>query len=194
MSDKQIVTIKLIRQSLYDAYLDTEYREALANSIMHLGYISDSPLTLYYGNEKQKKELEEVDNRPLDANQISEIIHLMMYELRNDFQYGRFKPVAREYLDIANKMRGKELNNTNNNNEIKEKSKCNIYNVYGGMHEIIGLASQKLKQKNMYDESRQMIERATLAYDYDETYNIVNEYVELVNEEEKIYEEEEEFE
>lgn len=38
---KQKVTISDINESLYDANLDTEYREALANAMIELGYVSD---------------------------------------------------------------------------------------------------------------------------------------------------------
>ena len=55
---------------------------------------------------------------------------------------------------------------------------------------MIGLASKTLKKNNMYDESREMIERASLSYSYDEAFDIIGEYVEMVKERE----EEEEFE
>ena len=38
---KTIVRIDDIRQATYDAYLDTEYREALTNALITLGYIED---------------------------------------------------------------------------------------------------------------------------------------------------------
>lgn len=47
-----------IREATYDAYLDTEYREALAHSLMGLGYVSDSPLNLAMGTQKEKEEIE----------------------------------------------------------------------------------------------------------------------------------------
>ena len=43
---KEKVTISDINESLYDANLDTEYREALANAMIELGYVSDTPLNL----------------------------------------------------------------------------------------------------------------------------------------------------
>ena len=46
--------------------------------------------------------------------------------------------------------------------------------------------------KNLFNESREMIERATKTYSYDEAFDIINEYVEIV--EEKEDEEDEEFE
>ena len=50
-----------IREATYDAYLDTEYREALAHSLMGLGYVSDSPLNLAMGTQKEKEEIEKAD-------------------------------------------------------------------------------------------------------------------------------------
>ena len=49
-----------------------------------------------------------------------------------------------------------------------------------------------LKDNNLFDESREMIERTTSSYSYDDAFNIINEYVEIVEEREK--EEDEEFE
>lgn len=180
---KQKITISDIRESLYDANLDTEYREALAHAMMELGYVSDSPLNLYLGTEKQKKELERVETKRLNNNEISEIIHLMMYEMRNDFQYGRFKPVADYYVNIS-----KDIEVDNSKREY-EKPICNV-ETYATMYELICSASKTLKQNNMNNESRKMIERATLSYSYDDAFNIIEEYVELSKEQEN----EEEFE
>lgn len=186
------VRIDDIREALYNANLDTEYREAMAHALMVLGYVSDSPLNLSFGTPEQQKEIREVEERALDSNQISEIIHLMMYEMRNDFQYGKFKPVALKFLDTSEKMR-----NTNQENKkekrTKEKPKCNIYSALGTMDEIIGLASKTLKENNMIDESREMIEKATTTYSYDEALDVINEYVETIDRIEE-QEEEEEFE
>ena len=77
------IKLKDIRQATYDANLDTEYREPLAHSLMGLGYISDHPLNLYMGIQEEKEELERVETRPLDSNQISEIIHLAFYPSSN---------------------------------------------------------------------------------------------------------------
>ena len=70
------VRLSDIREATYDANLDTEYREALAHSIMGLGYVSDSPLNLSLGTQEERKEIEKVENKALDSNQISEIICL----------------------------------------------------------------------------------------------------------------------
>ena len=53
----QEIKLKDIREATYDANLDTEYREALAHSLMGLGYVSDSPLNLSMGTPKEKEEL-----------------------------------------------------------------------------------------------------------------------------------------
>lgn len=190
---KEKITIEDIRESLYEANLDTEYREALADSLMKLKYISASPLELYYGTERQKKELKKLETTALNSNQISEIIHLMMYEMRNDFQYGEFKPVAMKYIEISERMKKENLKNEIKTSKIKksQKIKCNMYDACVSIPERLGKAAEALKQNNMNDESREMIERATLSYSYDDVLEIINEYVEVI---EKYKEEEEEFE
>ena len=62
------ITIEDIRKSLYDANLDTEYREALANVMLQLGYVDDSPLNLYFGSKESRKKLEEVETKSLTAD------------------------------------------------------------------------------------------------------------------------------
>lgn len=186
---KKKITIRDIEESIYDSSLDSEYREALAHSLMTLEYVSDSPLHLHFGTSEQREEIKRVESKPLDYNQISEIIHLMMYEMRNDFQYGRFKVIANYYINISKDME-KGNKKTENLKVELQKPICNIHKAYGYMPEIIGLASKTLKQNNMYDESREMIEKACLSYSYDEAFNIIKEYVEIVEEREN----EEEFE
>ena len=110
----------------------------------------------------------------------------MMYEMRNDFQYGRFKPVADYYINISKEVDNIETNKTKNE---YEKPICNVES-YATMYELICFASKTLKQNNMNNESRRMIERATLSYSYDDAFNIIEEYVELSKEREN----EEEFE
>ncbi len=84
MLKKPVIRIDDIREATYDTNLDTEYRGAMANSLMNLEYVSDSLLNLHFGTSEQQKEIKEVEERPLDSNQISEIIHLIMYQMRND--------------------------------------------------------------------------------------------------------------
>lgn len=102
--DYSAVTIEDIEMDICDCALDTEYREALAKSLVELKYISDTPLKLKYGTEKQQKELEKVWKKPLKAKQINEIINGMMNEMKGDFQYGRFSKLASYYLDTAKEM------------------------------------------------------------------------------------------
>ena len=67
----------------------------------------------------------------------------------------------------------------------------NIDNERGVMYDIICEVSKTLKDNKLFNESREMIERAT-TYSYDEAFDIINEYVEIVEEREN--EEDEEFE
>lgn len=187
------ITIEDIRKSLYDANLDTEYREALAKVMQQFGYVDDSPLNLYFGGKESRKKLEEVETKSLTADELSEIIHMMMYKMRDDFQYVAFKPIAMKYLEIVDKMRKENNIDTKNieNNKIK-KPQCKIDTPI--MFEIIGEVSKILKQNNMNKEAIQMIEKATLSYDYDEAFNIIKNYVEVIEEKEEIKYEEDEFE
>lgn len=177
------IFISNIREDTYNASLDTEYRDALANSLMVLKILSDSPMNLHFGNEKQKKELEKIETTPLNSNQISEIIHLMMYQMRNDFQYGKFKPIANKYIDISEKMRKKRQLEKKEKNISGNEPKCDITKAYGSMLEILGMASTTLKRHNLYEQSREMIEKATTVYSYDEALDVVNQYVDLVSRE-----------
>lgn len=105
------VTINDIENDLFD--LDTEYREALANSLMSLNYLSSSLLQLYYGNVDQQRELKRVYETPLKPKQIKEIINCMVNEMKHDFQFGSFSRIASKYLGIANQME--------KNNKSKER-------------------------------------------------------------------------
>jgi len=100
--NKTKVTIEDIEESLCS--LDSVYRESLATTLMKLKYLSDSPLSLSLGNEKQQKELEMVYERPLNSKEIKEIISFISKDMRGDFQYGSFSGIAKRYIDLANKM------------------------------------------------------------------------------------------
>ena len=106
--DYGAVTIEDIEMSICDRDLDTEYREALAKSLVELKYISDTPLNLKFGTEKQQKELERVWKKPLKAKQITEIINNIMNEMKGDFQYGRFLKQASNYLDTAKELQKRD--------------------------------------------------------------------------------------
>ena len=69
------VTISDIEDDLYENNLDTEYREALAHSLMQLKYVSDSPLNLSMGTLEKQIELIKVYNKPLEAKEIEEITY-----------------------------------------------------------------------------------------------------------------------
>ena len=104
---KSKITISDIENSLCD--LDTEYREALAHCLMDKKYLSDSPLRLEMGTEKQQAELEMVWNKPLTAKQIKEIMNYISKEMSGDFQYGSFNGIKNYYMRIASEMaKGKE--------------------------------------------------------------------------------------
>ena len=188
---KRKITIRDIEDSIFDANLDSEYRESLGHSLVTLEYVKKTPLRLHFGTPQERQEIRRVESIPLNHNQISEIIHLMMYEMRNDFQYGEFKSIANYYINISKEMK-KENTKTENSKMEYKKPICNVYKAYGNMVEILGLASKTLKQNNMYDKSREMIEKATLTYSYDEAFDIVGEYVEIIKEREKQEENEEE--
>lgn len=108
---KRKVTINDIQENLFD--LDTEYREALAETLMKLKYISDSPINLQYGTKEQQRELQEVWNKELQPKQIIEIINYMKKLMKTDFQYESFKEIAEMYLNIAkeNETQQKEKKN-----------------------------------------------------------------------------------
>ena len=80
-------------------------------------------------------------------------------------------------------MRGKDLKTNSQHKEI-QKVKCNIYGMVF-IPEILGEVSKILKQNNMYNESRTMIEKATLSYSYDESIKAIEEYVEITKEREE---------
>ena len=78
---------------------------------------------------------------------------------------------------------------TNKSKNEYEKPICRV-DSYATMYELICSASKTLKQNNMNKESREMIEKATLSYSYEDAFNVIEEYVELSKEREN----EEEFE
>ncbi len=131
------VTIQDIENDLFD--LDTEYREALANSLMKLNYVSDSPLNLSIGTERQQQELDRVYNMPLKSKQIKEIINYMSKEMKGDFQYGQFSPVIKKYLNIANQI------------EKNEKSKERYENIkYLVTHTLSNEERKEYESKGLY--------------------------------------------
>ena len=103
------VTVEDIEMELCS--LDTEYREALAYSLVELKYISDTPLKLKYGTEKQQNELKRFWEKPLKSQQINSIIRNITMKMRGDYQYVRFMYIASKYLKIAEEMKKSEKSN-----------------------------------------------------------------------------------
>ena len=103
------VTVEDIEMELCS--LDTEYREALAYSLVELKYISDTPLKLKYGTEKQQNELKRFWKKPLKSQQINSIIRNITMKMRGDDHYGRFMCIASKYLIIAEEMKKSEKSN-----------------------------------------------------------------------------------
>ena len=91
------MTISMLEESLLS--LDSEYRESLAHCLVEKKYLSDTPLQLSLGTERQQKELEEVYNQVLIQKQVNEIVDYISNEMKNDFQYNSFKRIVSEYYD-----------------------------------------------------------------------------------------------
>lgn len=89
------ITVSMIEETL--TALDSEYREALAHCLMDKKYVSDSPLALSMGTEKQQEELERVYNKSLNPNEVKEIIDYISEEMKGDFQYSQFKSLISIY-------------------------------------------------------------------------------------------------
>lgn len=89
------ITVSMIEETL--TALDSEYREALAHCLMDKKYVSDSPLALSMGTEKQQEELERVYNKSLNPNEVKEIIDYISEEMKGDYQYSQFKSLISIY-------------------------------------------------------------------------------------------------
>ena len=100
MADAKIfLTFEEMDERLCD--LDTEYRESLAKAMMEFKYVSDTPLRLSLGTEKQYDELMKAMNKHLKPKEIRKVVAFMEKDMRGDFQYGRFASIANEFLSIA---------------------------------------------------------------------------------------------
>ena len=119
---KMEITINTIEEDLSE--LDTEYREALANCLVELKYLSDTPLKLSFGGLKERMELEKVKSKALNDEQIVEIIKYISNEMKNDYQYGRFKNIASIYMNRIEKNlkseERKDMNRVYNENEVRD--------------------------------------------------------------------------
>ena len=97
-----MITISNIESDFCD--LDTEYREALAHFLVKKKYLSNTPLSLQLGTEKQQEEYERVWNMPLNSKQIKEIMNYIAKEMNGDYQYSSFNTIKNYYISIANDM------------------------------------------------------------------------------------------
>ena len=159
-----------IHNSLYD--LDSEYGEVLARALIDLNYVSDSPLNLSIGTRKQQQELKRVITKPLNEKELTEIINYMVKEMKDDYQYNEFRPIVSKYLNIAREMKFEE----------KPKPKCALIGRNGNIFNLMGIASNTLKNHNMREEAKEMCDRITNSKSYDEALNIISEYVEITDE------------
>ena len=77
-------------------------------------------------------------------------------------------------------------------NTEKEKPKCALIGKDGNIFNLMGIASRTLKNADMRDEAKEMVDKITnTAKSYDEALMIISDYVEIVGEED--IEEEEEY-
>lgn len=90
------VTIQEIEESLYS--LDSEYREQLASALKELKYLSDFPINLQYGTEKQQKEWLKFYIKPLEQKDVDKIFKYVMDKMKGDYQFGAFKIITSEYI------------------------------------------------------------------------------------------------
>jgi len=64
----------------------------------------------------------------------------------------------------------------------KQKPKCALIGQDSNIFNLIGIASRTLKQNNMREESKEMVNRVTSSHSYDEALSIIAEYVEITDE------------
>lgn len=104
--------------------LDSEYRESLAECLVKLKYLSDTPLRLTYGDVKKQNELIKVWYMPLKSNQVKEIFDYISKDMKNDFQYGRFKSIASMYRNFIEKNKRyeerKDMRKVYDENEVRD--------------------------------------------------------------------------
>ena len=164
------VTIGEIEERLYS--LDSVYRDELAVALRELNYLSDSPLRLQYGTEKQQKELIDFYAKTLEQKDIDKILEYVMNKMKDDYQFGAFKMIASEYISNKSKI------------DKKVKPKCALIGEDGNIFNLMGKASRTLKRNGMRKEAEEMCSRImNSAKSYDEALIILQDYVEIVDEE-----------
>ncbi len=172
------VTIGEIEERLYS--LDSVYLDELGEALKKLNYLSDSPLQLQYGTEKQQKELKDFYLKTLEQRDVDKILKYVMDKMKGDYQFGAFKIIASEYISDESNI------------EKKIKPKCALIGENGNIFNLMGIASKTLKRNGMEEEATEMCNRITSgAKSYDDALIILQDYVEITSREEM---EEEEFE
>lgn len=165
------VTIKEIEESLYS--LDSVYLDELAGALKKLKYLSDSPLQLQHGTEKQQKELKDFYEKTLEKEDIDKILKYVMDKMKDDYQFGAFKIIASEYISDESDI------------DKKIKPKCALIGEDGNIFNLMGIASRTLKRNGMREEATEMCNRITGgAKSYDEALMILQDYVEITSKEE----------
>lgn len=89
-------SISDIEEYLYN--LDSEYREVLAQVIMDLGIIPDSPINMCYKND-QEDLYNKIINKQLTKKQATKIVTEIAKRMKGDFQYGQFESLLGRYID-----------------------------------------------------------------------------------------------
>lgn len=165
------VTIGEIEESLYS--LDSVYLDELAGALRELNYLSDSPLKLQYGTEKQQKELKDFYAKPLDQKDVDKILKYVMDRMKGDYQFGAFKMIASEYISDESNI------------DKKIKPKCPLIGEDGNIFHLMGIASRTLKRNGMKEKATEMCNRITSgAKSYDDALMILQDYVEITSKEE----------
>lgn len=165
------VTIGEIEESLYS--LDSIYLDELAGALRELNYLSDNPLQLQYGTEKQQKELKDFYAKTLDQKDVDKILKYVMDRMKGDYQFGAFKMIASEYISDESNV------------DKKIKPKCALIGENGNIFHLMGIASRTLKRNGMKEEATEMCNRITnRANSYDDALMILQDYVEITSKEE----------
>ena len=164
-------TIKEIEERLYS--LDSVYLNELQGALKELKYLSDSPLQLEHGTEKQRRELNEFYTKQLEQKDIGKILKYVMDKTKGNSQFKAFKIIVSEY--ISNEF----------NIDKKIKPKCALIGKDGNIFNLMGIVSRTLKENGMREEATEMYNRVmTEAESYDEALIILQDYVEISSEEE----------
>lgn len=164
-------TIGEIEESLYS--LDSVYLDELAGALRELNYLSDSPLKLQYGTEKQQKELKDFYAKTLDQKDIDKILKYVMEKMKGDYQFGAFRIIASEYISDESNI------------DKRVKPRCALIGEDGNIFNLMGKVSRTLKRNGMQEEATEMRNRITRGEkSYEDALMILQDYVEIISKEE----------